>query len=402
MSDATAIDLMDLDPFVAGEEFELLAELRRDDPLHYNDEADGPGFWSLTRYEDIRWAGQRNDVFSSQQGTQIQSRRAEGEGEARSLINMDDPEHKAVRKLLVDHFTRKGAEENVGAQARAVVDDLLDRAVEAGECDWVDTVSVPLPLRVFGAWLGIADDDLPQVLEWLNVIGGQEDPEFAVGPETMAQTREGLFAFFSDLHERRLREPQDDLVSVLAHATIDGQPLDLRNRLLPTYQLLAFAGNDTTRNLVSWGADTFHRWPGEWARLKENPAGRIGTAIEELLRLNSPVYCMRRTMTEPFERHGRHVEAGEKVVLWWAAANRDEGAFPDADRFDVTRTPNKHVAFGWGRHFCMGSHVARLETEILFKRIIQRGITVEPLTEPERVRSNFFRGVKRLPVRVRQ
>lgn len=397
-----AIDLMDLDPFVDGREFEVLGQLRRDDPLHWNEEADGPGFWSLTRYEDIRWAGQHNQIFSSQHGTQIQSRRAEGDGEARSMINMDDPEHKAVRKLLADHFTRKGAEAKVGAQALAVVDDLLDRAVEAGECDWTETVAVPLPLRVFGAWLGIPDDDLPQVLEWLNVIGGQEDPEFAVGPETMAATREGLFAFFSELHEERRRRPQDDIVSLLGQATIDGEPLSLENRLLPNYQLLAFAGNDTTRNLVSWGADTFAKWPDEWARLKEDPDGRIGTAIEELLRFNSPVYCMRRTMTEPFERHGRRVEAGDKVVLWWAAANRDEDTFPDADRFDVTRTPNKHVAFGWGRHFCMGSHVARLETEILFKRIIERGITVEPLSEPERVRSNFFRGVKRFPVRVSQ
>lgn len=401
-TDAASIDLMDLDPFVAGEELDLFATLRRDDPLHWNDEADGPGFWSLTRYEDIRWAGQQNALFSNREGTQIQSRRAEGDGAARSLINMDDPEHKAIRRLLADHFTRKGAEQHVGTQARAAVDALLDEAVEAGECDWVDTVSVPLPLRVFGEWLGIPDDDLPQVLEWLNVIGAQEDPEFAVGPETMAETRDGLFGFFSELHERRLREPTDDLVSLLAHAEVDGKPLDLKTRLLPTYQLLAFAGNDTTRNLVSWGADTFHRFPDEWARLKEDPDGRIGSAIEELLRFNTPVYCMRRTMTEPFELHGKRVETGEKVVLWWAAANRDGDAFPDPDRFDVTRTPNRHVAFGWGGHFCMGSHVARLETEVLFRRIIERGITVEPLGDPERVRSNFFRGVKRFPVRVTQ
>jgi cytochrome P450 len=402
MGSATEIDLMDLDPFVGGGEHELFARLREEDPLHWNEEADGPGFWSLTRYEDIRWAGQENALFSNQQGTQIQSRRAEGEGAARSMINMDDPEHKAVRRLLTDHFTRKGAERNVGAQARAVVDDLLDRAVRAGECDWVETVSVPLPLRVFGRWLGVPEADLPQVLEWLNVIGGQEDPEFAVGPETMAATRDGLFAYFSELHEQRRRDPQDDLVSLLAHATIDGEPLSLENRLLPNYQLLAFAGNDTTRNLVSWGVDTFDRWPKEWERLRADPDGLIGTAIEELLRFASPVYCMRRTMTDGFERHGRRVQPGQKVVLWWAAANRDPESFPDADRFDVARTPNKHVAFGWGRHFCMGSHVARLETELLFTRIIERGISIEVLGDPERVRSNFFRGIKRLPVRVTQ
>ncbi|MEA2167140.1 MAG: hypothetical protein QOF76_440 [Solirubrobacteraceae bacterium] len=402
MDGEMAIDLMDLDPFVAGGEHDLFKTLRDEHPLHWNDEADGPGFWSLTRYADIRAAGQDNARFSNREGTQIQSRRAEGEGEARSMINMDDPQHKAVRKLLVDHFTRKGAEDHVGAQARRVADELLDRAVEHGECDWVETVSVELPLRVFGAWLGVPEADLAQLLAWVNVVGGQEDPEFAAGPEAMAEARKGIFGYFSELDAARRADPRDDLVSLLAHAKIDGEPLSLENRLLPNYLLLTFAGNDTTRNLVSWAADTFHRWPGEWERLREDPAGRIGSAIEELLRFNTPVYCMRRTLAQPFELHGQRAEPGRKVVLWWAAACRDERNFPEPDRFDITRTPNKHVAFGWGKHFCLGSHVARLETEILFTRIIERGLKLEVLGEPDRLRSNFFRGVKRLPVRVTQ
>lgn len=401
---AATIDLMDLDAFVEGREHELFARLREEDPLHWNDEpAGGPGFWSLTRYEDVRWAGRDKDgILSSAEGTQIQSRRSEGEGEARSLINLDDPEHKKIRQVFADHFTRAHVESTSADRARAVVDELLDRALEVGECDWVDTVSVQLPLLVFGTWLGVDREDLPRIVDWVNVIGGQEDPEYAPTPHAMEQARAGLFAYFTELDVRRRQDPRDDLVSLLANAEVDGRPLSLEARRLPTYQLLAFAGNDTTRNLVSWGVHEFSEHPGEWEALKADPQGRISDAIEELLRYATPVHCMRRVARQDIEMHGKTIREGDKVVLWWTAACRDPEAFDDPDRFDITRSPNRHVAFGWGRHFCLGSHLARLEAEILFTRIIERGIEVEVLGPPDRLRSNFFRGVKRLPVRVTQ
>jgi len=213
----------------------------------------------------------------------------------------------------------------------------------------------------------------------------------------MQAARQGVFAYFSELTERRRAEPQDDLVSALVTAAPGGAPLRL-DELLPYYLLLMFAGNDTTRNLVSWSMVTFDEHPGEWDALVASP-DRIPVVIEEMLRWTTPVYCMRRTATRAFELHGERVEAGQKVVLWWPAANRDPRVFPDPERFDGARSPNRHVGFGWGPHFCLGSHLARLELEVLLRRMVARGVRVEVTGPPERLRSNFFRGIKRLPVR---
>jgi cytochrome P450 len=390
------VDLMDLDAFVDGREHALFAYLRERAPLHFNAEPGGPGFWSLTRYEDIRWAGQEAALLSSAGGTQIQDRRAEGSGTA-SMHNMDAPRHKELRRVLVDRFNRSGVEEHTGPRARDVVDGLLDRALESGEGDLVELVSEQLPLLVFGTWLGVPAADLPLVVKWVNILGGQEDPEYAPDPETVHDARDELFGYFTELTERRRAAPQDDLVSALATAEPGGAPLRL-DELLPYYLLLMFAGNDTTRNLVSWGMVTFNEFPDQWDALRAAP-DLVPSAIEELLRWTTPVYCMRRTATEDFERHGQHVRAGQKVVLWWPAANRDPRAFEDPERFDVARSPNKHVSFGWGPHFCLGSHLARLEAAILLRRMIERNVRVELTAEPERLRSNFIRGIKRLPVR---
>ncbi len=386
----TDVDLMDLDAFVAGRDHELFAHLRDTAPLHFNAEPDGPGFWSLTRYDDIKWACGDAELFSSAGGTQIQDRRAEGKGKP-SMHNMDAPRHRELRRILVDRFSRKGTEDHQLDRAHAVVDTLLDRALEQVEGDMVALVSEQLPLQVFGTWLGVPTGDLDRVVRWVNVFGAAEDPEFVTDPQQLDDIRHDLFAYFSALTEERRRHPQDDLISALVAARPGGAPLEL-DELLPYYLLLMFAGNDTTRNLVSWAT----------LALPENPGAidaPIPVLVEELLRWSSPIYCMRRTTSAPFERHGVTVEAGEKVVMWFASANRDPRVFADADRFDPRRNPNKHVAFGWGSHFCLGSHLARLETEILLQRIRERRIRIEVLGPPDRLRSNFVRGIKRLPVR---
>ena len=390
------LNLMDLDAFVDGREHDLFAHLRERAPLHFNPEPTGAVFWSLSRYDDIRWAGQEATLFSSANGTQIQDRRAEGSGTP-SMHNMDAPRHRELKRILADRFSAAAVRGHAGARATRVVDELLDRALAAGEGDLVEIVSEQLPLLVFGTWLGVPSDELPRIVEWVNVLGGQEDPEYVPDADTVARAREELFEYFTKLTELRRSAPQDDLVSALATATPGGVPLRL-DELLPYYLLLMFAGNDTTRNLVSWGMVTFNEFPDQWRALAAEP-GLVPSAIEELLRWSTPVYCMRRTTTAPFERHGERVEAGEKVVLWWPAANRDPRAFEDPERFDVARSPNKHVSFGWGPHFCLGSHLARLETQILLQRMLDRNIWIEVTGEPERLRSNFIRGIKRLPVR---
>jgi cytochrome P450 len=390
------VDLMDLDAFVEGREHELFAHLRERSPLHFNTEPDGPGFWSLTRYEDIKWAGQNARLFSSAGGTQIQDRRAEGSGTP-SLHNMDAPRHLELKRVLADRFNPRGVERHQAERSGLVVDTLLDQALDAGEGDLVELVAKPLPLMVFGTWLGIPSSDLLLVIDWVDILGSLEDPEYVTDPDTGTRARTELFDYFTKLIEERRAAPRDDLISALVTAQPGGAPLRL-DELLPYLLLVMFAGNDTTRSLVSWTAVTFSDLPDQWNALCSTPE-LVPSAIEELLRWSTPIYCMRRTATNDFERHGQHVRTGEKVVLWWPAGNRDPDAFPDPARFDIARSPNKHLSFGWGPHFCLGAHLARLELATLLRRMIERGVQFEVTGDPVRLRSNFVRAIKRLPVR---
>jgi cytochrome P450 len=395
---AVDIDLMNLDAFVDGRESELFRALRDNDPLHWNEEPDGPGFWSLTRYEDIRPAAQDWATFSSAQGTQIQSRRAEGHGKP-SLHNMDPPRHKLMRQLLVSELARASVQ-RMEPRTREVVGEHLDSVLERGSCELVSTLSYNIPILVFATLLGAPKEDAHLLLDWTNKISGQEDPEFVPDPKVMEQARQDLFDYFDALTQERRADPREDLVSVLVHGEVEGQRLE-RDELDPYYLLLTVAGNETTRNLMSGGILALHEHPGEWERLRSG-AVAVGSAVEELVRYVSPVLSMRRTATTDVELHGKTIAAGDKVVLWWCSANRDERVFDDPERLILDRSPNKHMGFGWGPHFCLGSHLARLEGEVLLDEIVKRGIQFEVTGPPERLRSNFFRGTKRLPVTVSQ
>jgi cytochrome P450 len=394
---ADQIDLMDLDPFVRAEDGALFKQLRDDDPCHWNDEPDdGPGFWSLTRYEDIKAAGSDAETFSNAGGTQIQSRRAEGHGKP-SIHNMDAPRHRDMRGLMIAEFTRERVL-RMEPRIREVVTAHLDGLVRSGEADLVSALSTQIPILVFGALLGAPAEDTPKLVGWTNVVSGQTDPDYVADPSVMARTRDEAFAYFHALTDERRARPKDDLISILTHASIDGVPLDTEE-LDAYYLLMLVAGNETTRNLMSGTVLLMHDNPGEWARLK---AGEVSprVAVEELVRMVSPVVCMRRTATRDVEIHGKAIKTGDKVVLWWTSANRDERVFPDPDTLILGRSPNKHLGFGWGAHFCLGSHLAKLEAEILLEELIKRDITLEVNGPVERLRSNFFRGIKKLPVKV--
>jgi cytochrome P450 len=394
---ATDIDLMDLDPFVAGEDGAIFRRLRDEDPCHWNDEEDGPGFWSLTRYEDVKAVAGDWQTFSSAQGTQIQSRRAEGHGKP-SIHNMDPPRHKQLRNLLTSDFTREGVT-RMEPRAREVVTEHLDALLAAGETDLVATATMQIPILVFGTMLGAPKEDVHRLLEWTNVMSGQSDPDYVADPTVVERVRHEVFDYFHALTEARREEPKDDLISVLVHGEVDGQRLE-REDLDPYYLVMLVAGNETTRNMMTGAALLLHEHPEERERLK---AGLVAPrqAIEEVVRMVSPIVCMRRTATRDVELHGRQVKEGDKVVLWFASANRDERVFDDPDRLILDRTPNKHLGFGRGPHFCIGSHLARLEGEILLEELVRRDLTIEVTGTPERLRSNFFRGIKTLPVAVR-
>lgn len=389
-------DLLDLDAFVTGRAEEMFDDLRENDPVHWNDEPGGRGFWSLTRYADIQAIATDHEYFVNGHGTQIPDKKAEGAGLA-SLHNSDQPRHTDLRRILASKI-RPSVVAPLADSVAAEVDRLLDAVAGGGEFDLVKAVSVKLPILVFGRFLGVPEEDCPKLVEWTNAFSSL-DPEYA-SPSSADRARTELFDYFHDLQEQRRREPREDVVSVLVQAKIAGAPLT-RADLDPYFLVLTVAGNETTRNLVSGGLELLSKHPEHWARLTED-LGRIPDAVEEMIRLISPVMHMRRTAVADCELHGKKIAAGDKVILWFAAGNRDPRAFEDPHAFVPDRTPNEHLGFGWGIHSCMGLHLARLEMRVLLERLALRGEFVRTLGDPDRLASNWFRGIKHLPAVLEQ
>jgi cytochrome P450 len=390
----TTIDLLDTALFTEGRDSEAFGWLRENDPLHWQDERDGgPGFWSVTRYDDIRAVASDAASFCNGQGTQLPSRKAEGEGRT-SLHNSDAPRHLQLRKLVTPYL-RPTKVAPVRERIASLTDELLDRMEGRDSVELVHALSADLPLLVFGTLLGVPPEDCPRLLAWTNA-SSSADPEYAAAPDAAAVAREELFTYFRELEALRRAEPQEDLISVLATARIDDRPLT-RDELDPYYLLLTVAGNETTRNLITGGLLLLSDNPAQWHALRDD-ASRLPLTIEEIVRLVSPVLHMRRTATRDTELHGKTIRAGDKLVMWFAAGNRDPRAFEEPESFLGDRTPNEHLGFGWGSHACMGAHLARLELQVLLERLLARGLHVRHLGEPDRLQSNFFRGIKRLPV----
>ncbi|MEV0854460.1 cytochrome P450 [Nocardia fluminea] len=393
MATSSDIDLMDLRAFERGEDDRLFAQLRDEDPLHWNDEPDGPGFWSVTRYADVKAVATDHATFTVVEGTQIASRRAEGEG-GRSIHHVDPPEHGPLRKIVTPHV-RPAKVKALEADIIAVIDELLDKAIGAGRTDFVAEIAAQLPLVMIGRLLGAPVQDCPHLLRWTNQMAS-EDPDYSEGPETAVRARDEVFGYFRGLEAQRRECPAEDLVSVLTAAEIDGQPLS-RGYLDAYYLVLMVAGNETTRNLLTGGVLALHEHPEWWQVIREDP-NRIRVLVEEMTRWVTPVLSMRRTATRDVEMHGKTIKAGDKVVMWFCSANRDERAFTDPHEFIGDRFPNEHLGFGWGEHACLGSHLARLEARLFFTRLVERGIDIRVVGDAARLRSNFFRGIKTLPV----
>ena len=392
IASASEIDLMDMGPFVDGRQYELYRALRDHDPLHWNSEPDGPGFWSFTRHADVRAGLNDHELYSSADGTQIPDRRVEGK--MHSFHNMDEPRHGKLRKVAISYFRAVKIRE-WHASVQEIVTQLVDEAERAGELEFVHNVSANLPIRVLARVLGVPAEDCPMLAELSNIAHIQ-DPEYVTTDEQREDARNELFAYFKDLSDKRRAEPKDDLVSVLVHGRVDGEPLTWED-LASYYIILMAAGNETTRHLVSGAIDAFDRFPEEWQRLRAEP-GLLRSGIEEMVRWVAPVAYMRRTARRPVEMYGRTIEPGQKVVMWFAAGNRDDRVFTDPDRFVLDRKPNDHLGFGWGVHFCMGAHLARHEATALFTEMVSRGLTPRILDRPHRLEANMFSGIKRMQV----
>ena len=399
-----AIDLSDHDAFVDHVPHEWFRYLRQNDPVHWNDETDGRGFWAVTRYEDIRHVHRDVETYSSELGGTSLEDLDEGQIEARkSMLDMDPPRHDELRGLIARRFTPRAVhvwEE----QIRTVVNAVLDTALPMGEFDFVRQISSEIPMQIFAEILGVPQDERREIIEIGDRLLGNQDPEFAV-TETADEHRNlpfshpaalEMFEFGRRLAADRRKHPKNDIITQLAFEPLTQREFDTY------FVLLATAGNETTRHTITHGLLALLEFPEEMGRLRSEPE-LAKSAAEEMLRWATPVHHFRRTVAKDTELAGTPLKAGDKLTTWFVSGNFDEAVFEDPHRFDIGRTPNRHMAFGpGGIHHCMGAHLAKLEIRITFEELLKRSADIELLGPPERLRSNFFNGIKRLPVRVTQ
>jgi methyl-branched lipid omega-hydroxylase len=361
----------------------------------------GPGYYALVRYADVVEASRHPEVFCSGKGaTSIPDLPVEFNEYFGSMINMDDPRHARLRRIVSRAFSPRliaKFQDDVRRAAALVVDDLL----AAGPCDFVANVAAKLPLKIICDMMGIPDDQYDMVLANTNIILSGADPEFLSEDVDQAVLQllgagQALADLLTGLAAVRAEKPAEDLVSALVTANIDGEQLTAAE-LASFFILLVVAGNETTRNALSHGLMLFTEFPEQRALLLDDLEGRLEGAVEEIVRYSSPVLFMRRTLTRDYTMNGHDYRTGDKVVLFYYSANRDEAAFADPNRFDVTRSPNPHVGFGApGPHYCLGAHLARRELTVMLRELMTRvpGITAG---EPDRLLSSFINGIKRLP-----
>jgi cholest-4-en-3-one 26-monooxygenase len=391
------INLIDMDQYVEGVPHEQFARLRSHGPF-WHEEPEGPGFWAFTRYADVVRINQDNHTFSSHRRTALLPEMPEEDLAQQQLmmLNMDPPMHTRYRLLVNKGFTPRMVS-RLEDQARQVTNRILDAVVEKGECDFVVDIAAELPLQIIAELMGVPQDDRHLVFDWSNRMIGSEDPEFGVSRDEAMNAAFELFAYSHQLAADKQANPHEDLMSVLTQVEVEGEKLS-EIELDMFFMLLCVAGNETTRNLVSHGQLALMQHPNQQAKLVSNP-DLLPNAIEEMLRWGSPVMQFRRTVTKDTDVGGQQLHDGDKVVIWYISANRDESVFDDPYTFDITRSPNPHVAFGGGGpHFCLGANLAKLEIRVLFEELHKRIPDMVQAGEVQRLRSNFINGIKHLPV----
>lgn len=402
--DASDIDLLDRDRFTEGVPHEWFTWLRANQPVFRHPEPDGPGFWVITKHADVVACNRDAGSFSSaaQRGGVIglEERLIDAEAatmQGNLMLFMDPPAHTRYRKLVNRGFTPRMIA-MLEPRIRELTNEILDGALAKDPCDFVVDIAAELPLEVIAELIGVPHEDRHKIFDWSNRLVGGEDPEYAVSEEERTTAQLELFAYAQHLADTHRDHPQDDIISALLSAEPDGEELtELDFNLFVL--LLSVAGNETTRNAISHGMNAFLENPDQWDLLVADPS-LIGTATEEVLRWASPVMYFRRNATRDVQLGDVTIAEGDKISLWYSSANRDEDVFDDPFRFDITRDPNNHIAFGGGGpHFCLGAQLARLEIQVLFEELVRRAPKVEQLGPPDRLRSNFISGIKHLPVR---
>jgi len=376
--------------FYAGDPYPTFAWLRANEPVYRDPET---GLWALLLHEDIVWAERHREIFSNAAGSRPRA------GPQPSMIDSDDPIHLRRRHLVDKGFamSRVAAYED---WIRDIVTGLIDAVEHAGRCDLVHDLASPLPTAVIADLLGVRPEDRSTLQQWSDeMVAGADGPQNVT--QAVLNAAASYFTYMGEVLDDRRARPREDLISVLVHATIDGEGLT-HDELLGESLLLLVGGNETTRNAISGGVDAMLRDRGQWEMLLDSPESIPG-AVEECLRWVTPVINMARTTTCDVDVRGRTIPTGEQVLLMYASGNRDERVFANPDRFDIMRDPNPHVTFGYGTHYCLGASLARVEIRVMLQELTRRLpdlALADPSAAVQRTHSSFIRGLHSLPVTV--
>jgi cytochrome P450 len=399
------LDLIDPKRYaVSGYPHEVWTRLRADAPVARFAPTGAKPFWAVTRHADILQISAQPVRFSNAQGITLVREGAPPIPPSDILVLLDPPRHGPMRRLVIGRFTPKAVREKREDIDR-IAGDIVEKALaEAGaeDFDFVGRVAAPFPLALIAWILGVPRPDWELLFRLSNEVIGKDDPEFRRPGESPGQTikraRGEIHTYFASLIAERRQSPTDDLVSDLIRGQVNGEPLS--DPQLNAYcELFIEAGNETTRNAISGGVLAFCEHPYEWQRLRAKPA-LLPTAVDEVLRWVSPIAYFSRVTTEDAEVSGVRIPAGEQVALYYASANRDEDVFDEPFSFRVDRSPNPHLAFGFGEHFCVGAHLARIEIERIFAHLLRRVDAFEAAGPVDHLKSTQNGGIKRLPVRL--
>jgi cytochrome P450 family 142 subfamily A polypeptide 1 len=387
--DELGLDLLD-GAFYAREPHDAYAWMRANSPVYYDEAND---LWGVTSYAGVKAASIDTESFSNAQGIRPKM------GPLAMMIDFDAPEHVRRRRLVSEGFTPKRVRA-MEDSLRTACDAIIDKVCELGSCDFVRDIAAPLPIVVIGDMLGVAPADRDDLLRWSDdMLKSQGSPN----PTDLENAANAFVEYMSYINpvfeDRRRRGSTDDLVGILCHAMIDGDSLD-DDSLIHETLLILIGGDETSRHVISGGMDELLTHPDQMARLSANPSLMPG-AVEEMLRWVSPIKNMSRTVTRSVELEGASLSAGQELILLYPSANRDAAVFDEADAFDIERSPNPHVAFGFGAHFCLGNQLARLELKVMFERLLARlpdlHLTVDRAALPRRA-ANFISGIDEMPV----
>ncbi|WP_405774637.1 cytochrome P450 [Streptomyces sp. NBC_00859] len=390
---APHIDLTDPELYSHGDPFAQWKWLRANDPVHWHEPAELPGFWSLTRYHDIRTAYRDADTFSSAQGILLRpTEHGADPGGGRTLALTDAPRHKQLRGLVDGWFAVRSVRA-LESEMQGIARGVVNTALERGNCDFVADVAARIPLYVICKMMGVPESDW----EYLYDLTSQA---FAAGdPPTRRFAHLNILGYFETLQAEKAEDPGDDLVSALATAEVEGERLSPDDIILNCDNLLV-GGTENTRIAAAGGMLALLERPEQWQAVRDD-RGLLASTVEEVLRWTSTATHIMRTAVRPTEIHGQRIEAGDKVVLWLPSANRDESVFTDPGVFDVRRTPNRHLALGFGEHFCLGSMLAKVELRLLYGELLSRGVHIELDGQPKLLDSIVVNGPEAMPVRIK-